>query len=152
MAFYRYVVEKDIKHNVVFVSRNYYSIDKRRCLFRVGSLKWLQGFPPAQISQLQCKVRHGPRFCNCTLKIEHGEDGNEDVAVVSLSEDDQGLAAGQFAAFYQGRTCLGCGVILESWDDQGFIPYVQKLLKMLGWKTNLFLGNRLRSNLYRRLL
>ncbi|KAF3545262.1 hypothetical protein DY000_02010343 [Brassica cretica] len=33
-----YVVEKDTKNNVVFVSRNYYSIDKGRRVFRVGSL------------------------------------------------------------------------------------------------------------------
>lgn len=52
----RYVVEKDVKNNVVFVSRNYYSFDKKRRLFRVGSLKWLSGLPPEEISQLQCKV------------------------------------------------------------------------------------------------
>ncbi|KAM1873398.1 hypothetical protein ACFX13_007235 [Malus domestica] len=115
-----YVVEKDIKNNVVFVSRNYFSVDKRRRLFRVGSLKWLNGLSPNQISQLECKVRHGPAFCKCSFIMEPGEDGHEDVAVVHLSQDDQGLAAGQFAAFYQGRTCLGSGVILESWDDQGF--------------------------------
>jgi len=49
-------VEKDTKNNVVFVSRNYFSVDKRRRLFRVGSLKWLIGAPPTEISQLQCKV------------------------------------------------------------------------------------------------
>jgi hypothetical protein len=52
----RYVVEKDVKNNVVFVSRNYFSFDKRRRTFRVGSLKWLSGLPPNQLSQLQCKV------------------------------------------------------------------------------------------------
>ncbi|KAK9929958.1 hypothetical protein M0R45_027023 [Rubus argutus] len=134
-----YVVEKDVKNNVVFVSRNYFSVDKRRRLFRVGSLKWLQGLPPNQISQLECKVRHGPRFCNCTLIVEHGEDGNEDVAVVHLSEDDQGLAAGQFAAFYQGRTCLGSGVILESWDDQGF-PVCAKALENARMEDKSLLG------------
>ena len=36
----RYVVEKDVQNNVVFVSRNYYSLDKRRRTFRVGSLNW----------------------------------------------------------------------------------------------------------------
>ncbi|KAK9929928.1 hypothetical protein M0R45_026996 [Rubus argutus] len=104
-----YVVEKDVKNNVVF------------------------------ISQLECKVRHGPRFCNCTLIVEHGEDGNEDVAVVHLSEDDQGLAAGQFAAFYQGRTCLGSGVILESWDDQGF-PVCAKALENARMEDKSLLG------------
>lgn len=54
--FCRYVVEKDIENNVVFVSRNYFSVDKRRRVFRVGSLKWLGGLPPNQFCQLRCKV------------------------------------------------------------------------------------------------
>lgn len=61
--------------------------------------------------------------------MEPGEDGHEDVAVVQLSEDDQGLAAGQFTAFYQGRSCIGSGVILESWDDQSF-PVCAKALEI----------------------
>ncbi|KAF5735784.1 mitochondrial tRNA-specific 2-thiouridylase 1 [Tripterygium wilfordii] len=115
-----YVVEKDVKNNVVFVSRNYFSFDKRRRLFRVGSMRWLGGLPPENFSHLRCKVRHGPGFYDCSLTMEHHDDGRGDVAVVHLSKDDQGIAAGQFAAFYQGQTCIGSGVILESWDDQGF--------------------------------
>lgn len=123
-----YVVEKDIKNNVVFVSRNYFSFDKRRRVFHVGSLKWLTGLPPDQFTGLQCKVRHGPSFYSCNLTMEHNEDGHEDIGIVHLSEDDQGLAAGQFAAFYKGRRCIGSGVILESWDDQGF-PVCPKALE-----------------------
>lgn len=63
------------------------------------------------------------------MKIELGEDSSEEVVVVHLCEDDQGLAAGQFTAFYQGRTCVGSGVILESWDDKGF-PVCQKALEL----------------------
>ncbi|KAJ4837552.1 hypothetical protein Tsubulata_030800, partial [Turnera subulata] len=48
------------------------------------------------------KVRHSPGFYDCTVAIEFGENSCEDVAVVHLSKDDQGLAAGQFAAFYHG--------------------------------------------------
>jgi tRNA U34 2-thiouridine synthase MnmA/TrmU len=33
-------------------------------------------------------------------------------ANVKLEESDQGLAAGQFAVFYDGEICLGGGVIL----------------------------------------
>ncbi|XP_010257320.1 PREDICTED: uncharacterized protein LOC104597469 [Nelumbo nucifera] len=124
-----YVVEKDVKNNVVFVSRNYYSFDKRRRRFRVGSLKWLAGLPPDQFNKLQCKVRHGPGFYDCSLIMETGEDGDRTSAVVHLSEDDQGLAAGQFAAFYQGKTCIGSGVILECWDSQGF-PVCAKALQI----------------------
>ncbi|KAM7528943.1 hypothetical protein LguiB_032353 [Lonicera macranthoides] len=124
-----YVVEKDVKNNVVFVSRNYFSVDKRRRLFRVGSLKWLSGFPPNQINHLRCKVRHGPGFYDCSLKMEDGENWHDKVGVVHLSVDDQGLAAGQFAAFYDGTTCIGSGVILESWDDSGF-PVCEKALEI----------------------
>lgn len=52
----RYVVEKDVENNVVFVSRNYFSVDKRRRQFRVGSLRWFSGSPPRQVTQIQCKV------------------------------------------------------------------------------------------------
>ncbi|PON71187.1 tRNA-specific 2-thiouridylase [Trema orientale] len=130
-----YVVEKDVKNNVVFASRNYFSIDKRRRIFRVGSLKWLSRLAPDQTSHLQCKVRHGPGFYNCSLTMEFGED----VAVVQLSEDDQGLAAGQFAAFYQGNTCLGSGVILESWDDKGF-PVCARALEIARMEDKSLLG------------
>ncbi|XP_057539097.1 uncharacterized protein LOC130817421 [Amaranthus tricolor] len=124
-----YVVQKDTKNNVVFVSRNYYSVDKRRRVFRVGSLKWLSGLLLNNVSELQCKVRHGPNFYNCSLTMEPSDNCNGDVAVVHLSEDDQGLAAGQFAAFYQRRTCIGSGIILESWDDEGF-PVCEKALEI----------------------
>jgi len=40
--------------------------------------------------------------------------------VVHLFEDDQGLASGQFTAFYEDDICIGSGVILDSWDDLGF--------------------------------
>nr|KAJ0221050.1 hypothetical protein LSAT_V11C200086830 [Lactuca sativa] len=113
-----YVVEKDVKNNVVFVSRNYYSVDKRRRSFRVGSFRWISGSPPHNLNHLRCKVRHGPVFYDCSLHIE--KDGNENIGTVQLPEDDQGLAAGQFAAFYEEEVCVGSGVILESWDDKGF--------------------------------
>ncbi|XP_024025260.1 uncharacterized protein LOC21398389 [Morus notabilis] len=134
-----YVVEKDVKNNVVFASRNYFSFDKRRRIFRVGSLKWLNGLPPDQTCQLQCKVRHGPGFYNCSFTMESGENSGEDVAVVQLSEDDQGLAVGQFAAFYQGKSCLGSGIILESWDDQGF-PVCEKALEIAKMEDKSLLG------------
>ncbi|KAJ4978279.1 hypothetical protein NE237_009059 [Protea cynaroides] len=124
-----YVVEKDVKNNVVFVSRNYFSFDKKRRRFHVGSLKWLSGLCPNQLNELQCKVRHGPGFYDCGLMLDSSIDGPGVSAFVHLSEDDQGLAAGQFAAFYRGTTCLGSGVILESRDDQGF-PVCAKALEI----------------------
>lgn len=75
------------------------------------------------------QVRHGPSFYNCGVKLETSEDGYSDIAIVHLSEDDQGLAAGQYAAFYQVKTCLGSGVILDSWDNLSF-PVCAKALEI----------------------
>ncbi|CAH9076764.1 unnamed protein product [Cuscuta europaea] len=137
-----YVVEKDSKNNVVFVSRNYFSADKKRRLFRVGSLKWLSGSYPAHANQLQCKVRHGPTLYNCSLAMEVDNNGKT-VGVVQLSQDDQGLAAGQFAAFYDGMTCLGSGVIMDSWDDQGY-PVCGRALEIARMEDKSMLGRPVR--------
>ncbi|KAG9449447.1 hypothetical protein H6P81_009412 [Aristolochia fimbriata] len=134
-----YVVAKDIQHNVVFVSRNYFSLDKKRRTFQVGSLKWLSGAPPDQLDQLQCKVRHGPGFYDCSVKIEPGASRHEDRAVVHISEDDQGLAVGQHAAFYRMKTCLGSGVILDSLDEQSF-PICAKALDIAKMEDKTKLG------------
>lgn len=70
---------------------------------------------------------------------DEGDDlGNS--AVVRISEDDQGLAAGQFTAFYEGRTCIGSGVILESWDDQSF-PVCAKALEIARLEDKSKIGN-----------
>ncbi|KAJ6984727.1 tRNA methyl transferase family protein [Populus alba x Populus x berolinensis] len=100
--------------------------------FRVGSLRWLSGSPPDETNQLSVRkreARHGPALYDCRVKVELGAHGHEEVAVVHLCEDDQGLEAGQFTAFYQRRTCIGSGVILEAWDDQGF-SVCQKALEL----------------------
>ncbi|KAJ0960499.1 hypothetical protein J5N97_001658 [Dioscorea zingiberensis] len=126
-----YVVEKDVQNNVVFVSRNYFSLDKRRRAFRVGSLKWVSGSPIENNDKLRCKVRHGPGFYDCSITLEPSDlDSEEDVtAIVQLSDDDQGLASGQFTAFYRDEICIGSGVILDSWDNKSF-PVCAKALEI----------------------
>lgn len=67
------------------------------------------------------------------------DDSGQEVAVVQLTEDDQGLAAGQFAAFYDGKACIGSGVILESWDDQGY-PVCERALEIARMEDKSMLG------------
>ncbi|KAI5061063.1 hypothetical protein GOP47_0023568 [Adiantum capillus-veneris] len=112
-----YVVDKDQENNVVFVSKEYYSGEKRRREFEVHAFKWLDGELPDDLSGLRCKVRHGPRFYECSLSFQNSQ-ALKDTAVVRLSDDDQGIAAGQYAAFYRGDVCLGSGVISEFRSDR----------------------------------
>uniref|UniRef100_A0A8R7UBL8 tRNA-specific 2-thiouridylase MnmA-like C-terminal domain-containing protein n=1 Tax=Triticum urartu TaxID=4572 RepID=A0A8R7UBL8_TRIUA len=58
-------------------------------------------------------------------------------------QDDQGLAAGQFAAFYSDSACLGSGKILDSWDEMSF-PVCAKALETTSMKDKSKLGKPVR--------
>ena len=100
-----YVVAKDPAANKVFVSRNYYSFDKQRNYFIVSDCNWLSGTPPTK-TDLHVKIRHGKNIYNCHVnQLGDGRWG------VTLAQDDQGIAPGQFAVFYDDQECLGAGII-----------------------------------------
>jgi tRNA (5-methylaminomethyl-2-thiouridylate)-methyltransferase len=100
-----YVVSKDVENNRVYISRDYYCSNKQRNSFVVDNFHWFSGVRPEN-DNLMVKVRHGAQKYSCVLhNDEHGK------TVVHLSERDQGIAAGQYAVFYDGNVCLGSGVI-----------------------------------------
>lgn len=102
-----YVVKKDVEHNIVYVSRNYYTQDKKRNTFDVADINWIAGKPSTH--DLQVKLRHGKKMYQCSVELL-----SENAARVTLAEDDQGIAPGQFAVFYDGSMCLGAGVIAHA--------------------------------------
>lgn len=97
-----YVAAKDASKNIVYMSRNYYSPDKTRNQFTVENVRWFSGKTPEK-TNLQVKLRHGKMLYDCTFDSSTG--------LVSLAQQDQGIAPGQFAVFYDGEVCLGAGVI-----------------------------------------
>lgn len=99
-----YVVDKDPEQNTVYFSRNYYEADKKRDQLAVSDLNWFAGNLPEN-KQLSVKLRHGPNMHTCSI----AQDGDE--LKVQLRQDDQGIAPGQIAAFYDGEVCLGAGII-----------------------------------------
>ena len=103
----RYVTQKDTHTNTIYVSRNYYSIDKERNTFTCEDMNWING--PADLSvPVCCKVRHGPTIYQCHVSFI---DDQQTAMLVKLDGNDQGLASGQYAVFYQGEVCIGSGVI-----------------------------------------
>lgn len=100
-----FVVAKDLAENVVYISRHYRAEDAVRDAFTVRDLHWISGVAP-QKTALDVKVRHGEVFYHATLQFLEGERSH-----VKITGSDQGFAPGQFAVFYDGATCLGCGVI-----------------------------------------
>ncbi len=99
-----YVVAKNVEKNEVSISRDYYADDKKRNELYVRDCQWFAGRAPERKS-LFVRLRHGPEKYACTVQEDAGR------LFVALEHNDQGLAAGQFAAFYDGAICLGGGVI-----------------------------------------
>jgi len=101
-----FVAAKDIDKNIVYVSKNYHSPDKERKAFLVENLNWFPKQAPESFENLNFKLRHGPEFHQGNLS--KNEDGQ---LKIILEENDQGIAPGQFVAFYQDDLCLGSGTM-----------------------------------------
>lgn len=102
-----YVVDKDCVKNIVYISRNYYSDDKKRDSLYVHNCNWIVD-PRNMPHEVQVKLRHGPLRHPGTLHFL--DDGR---VSVKLAQRDQGIAPGQFAVFYDNDVCLGSGIIVS---------------------------------------
>lgn len=100
-----FVVGKDVKQNIVYVSRENKSLREKNT-FSVGKFNWISGAKPEK-EKLEVKIRHGAKKFNCKISFE-----DDDTALVQMNESDSGIAPGQFAVFYDNDLCLGGGVIL----------------------------------------
>lgn len=99
-----YVVKKDLDQNIVYVAHSENYLGHARNTFTAADLHWITA-PPAK-TDLQAKVRHGPRLEPCALQLLENNRCH-----VTLAHTDQGIAPGQSAVFYEGEYCLGTGVI-----------------------------------------
>ncbi len=109
-----FVVRKDVKKNIVYVS-NQNLAERERSSFLVGKINWISEEPTSK-KELKVKIRHGAKMHSCVIEwLDAG------VIRVKLNDTDTGIAPGQFAVFYDGTfgsltnedICLGGGVILE---------------------------------------
>lgn len=95
-----FVVKKDVEKNLVYLAQGYEPEEVYKKEFRVGDLHLINQNYPIQ-GQLKVKIRHGEAMHACL--IEGG--------LVTLKEPVHGVAAGQFAVFYDKDTCLGSAMI-----------------------------------------
>ena len=101
-----FVVRKDVVKNIVYISKENKSVRERKN-FSVGKINWISGHPTDK-NNLKVKIRHGANYYNCKLNLKSELSGD-----VELDSSDDGIAAGQFAVFYDDNICLGGGVILQ---------------------------------------
>lgn len=99
-----YVVHKDPKMNVVYISKHYYASDtvRKQCV-----IDHVQGNLLSYVgTTVDVKLRHGMQLHRACIQTGQGTS-----LIITLLEQDQGIAPGQFAVFYDGMDCIGSGVI-----------------------------------------
>jgi tRNA-specific 2-thiouridylase len=99
-----YVVAKDPERNLVIVVHADRLADHRRTRLRIADPSWVAA-PPSR-TRLEVRIRHGERLLPCTATV-----GGAGAVEITLDDGDPGIAAGQFAALYDGEECLGGGPI-----------------------------------------
>jgi tRNA-specific 2-thiouridylase len=99
-----YVVAKDTETNTVRVSHAESAGLQARDTFDVQELSWT--WQPPEAGDYLVKIRHGPALTEATVHWL-----NDDALRVTMEGADRGVAPGQFAVFYDGEVCLGCGKI-----------------------------------------
>jgi len=102
-----FVIEKDIEQNIIYLANGYDPDAVYGDRFSVRGMNWISGELRAESGELRVKIRHGATSHPCTIEVK--SDG---AIEVSLLERVHGIAAGQFAVFYDGDVCLGGGVIV----------------------------------------
>ena len=103
-----FVVDKDIKKNIVYLANGYEPAAVYSDSFDVDKIHWI--LPKTKIKNyknLKIKIRHGAAMHPCTLNLKKDGSGH-----VKLDEKVHGVAPGQFAVFYQDDVCLGCAMIV----------------------------------------
>ena len=106
-----YVVRKNVKENVIYVSNGYGTAKQYGRTLRLDEMHFISGNPwegqngPIDI---MFKNRHTPHIMRG--KLTHIEDRQW---VIESEEDVQGIAPGQFAVIYDvhGELCYGSGII-----------------------------------------
>eukprot|EP01038_Epipyxis_sp_PR26KG_P010713 gene10713-14385_t len=94
-----YVITKNQKENILYVTNQLDLIDKPRKTFYVNQMNWIGGMVPKELIN-----NH-----NVTLDYDS-------IYRVDLLEKDKGIAPGQFSAFYINKECIGAGIVMDQID------------------------------------
>lgn len=105
-----YVVRKNVKDNVIYVSNGYDTRAQYGRTIPVEEMHWITYNPldGKTETEIAFKTRHTPDFYHGIIKI------NDDGMLTVISDSDvQGIAPGQFAIIYSPdkKLCLGSGMI-----------------------------------------
>ena len=97
-----YVVAKDISSNSVYISNQYYGLEKQRDVVIINDIMGV-----IEVNKTyDIKLRHGEYLHTGTIiSYENG------AATIKLGLSDQGIAAGQCAVLYNNGVLVASGII-----------------------------------------
>lgn len=100
-----FVVKKDLKNNILYVSHGDESpLFSKAC--RVSGLNWI-GYAPEFPLECHAKFRYRQNEQAVKVKLDDG------FAVVEFAQPQRAVTEGQYAVFYDNKRCFGGGVIEE---------------------------------------
>lgn len=120
-----FVVKKDVKRNVILVSRGYDPADQYGRHIVTEAMNFISRDPWScamgrEVSaeertpiSILFKIRHTPDFTRGTLHYDEGRGAYR----IDSETDVQGIAPGQYAIIYdtEGRICFGSGMIIKGY-------------------------------------
>jgi len=106
-----YVVEKDLKNNILIVARG----DKDDALFKrellASEVHWIVGIQPKLPLKCTAKIRYRQEDQECEIIKDQKLKIKKQVKVI-FKNKQRAITPGQFIVFYDGDVCLGGGKIL----------------------------------------
>lgn len=105
-----YVLDKDIRKNVLIVSKNEKDLDKKELLIK--SVNWISGKAPKMPLRIKAKIRyhHEPAFGVLTRQRALARAKNKNYKLV-FDRSQRAITPGQSIVFYDSANLLGGGII-----------------------------------------
>ena len=103
-----YVVDKDLKKNILIVSQNPVRKDLAENKIKLENLNWIKDIPKEN-KDYTAQIRYHGEFLLCQIKVSNS-NVNENIEVI-FSKPTL-VASGQSVVFYDGDVCLGGGVVV----------------------------------------
>lgn len=104
-----YVVDKDVENNKLIVAQGNEHPKLYSRSLHGEEIHWINGKPEANQFQCGAKTRYRQDNQSCTVEVT-----GEDTVKVIFDAPQRAVTPGQFVALYQGRRCLGGGVIART--------------------------------------
>ncbi|MGH8530614.1 MAG: tRNA 2-thiouridine(34) synthase MnmA [Nevskiales bacterium] len=102
-----YVVRKDLKQNILFVSQDNDNKELCKKTLLTGPSHWIG--PPPRPGSYTARIRHRQQEQLCQLQPQ--KENERGGLRVEFAQAQRAMTAGQYVVFYQAQRCLGGAVI-----------------------------------------